>query len=423
MLKDGRKLGMNETQVRKRNFYALILEGTFFFSGLAFIDVNAVIPVFIYTYTQSLKLAGLATTINLAASVITQILLGPYVKSIRNMPRYMTTIMFIFRPLPLLMIPVLFSSWNPMLIVTVFLILYALLFFGDGLILVPWTDMFGRTILPEKRGKVLGLQQLFGGIGSLAAGFIIKSVLENTAFSDATRYSIIFSSASILMLLSSAAMLLTKDLPRPIESKPAKNRHYYASLPAYLKKNKDFRRVALIRILSSFTSMVAPFLILFGQNIFRLDVSQVSTLIYIQIAGGLLGGVIWSQISSRFGNKFVILTAQVTGLLIPIAALACFLVRDLSLPWYLLWPIILANGTNMGSWVGTFNYLIDIIDEEERTIYLLLSSVITFPLTGLAFLAGILADQTGFVPLFIISIVTACLGIFLARGLKSRRQL
>ena len=267
------------------------------------------------------------------------------------------------------------------------------------------------------------MQQLFGGIGSLAAGFIIKSVLENTAFSDATRYSIIFSSASILMILSSAAMLLTRDLPRPIESKPAKNRHYYASLPAYLKKNKDFRRVALIRILSSFTSMVAPFLILFGQNIFRLDVSQVSTLIYIQIAGGLLGGVIWSQISSRFGNKFVILTAQVTGLLIPIAALACFLVRDLSLPWYLLWPIILANGTNMGSWVGTFNYLIDIIDEEERTIYLLLSSVITFPLTGLAFLAGILADQTGFVPLFIISIVTACLGIFLARGLKSRRQL
>lgn len=414
---------MNETHVRKRNFYALILEGSFFFTGLAFIDVNAVIPVFIYTYTQSLKLAGLATTINLAASVITQILLGPYVKSIRNMPRYMTTIMFIFRPLPLLMIPVLFSNWNPLLIVTVFLILYALLFFGDGLILVPWTDMFGRTILPEKRGKVLGLQQLFGGIGSLAAGFVIKSVLENTAYSDATRYSIIFSSATFLLILSSAAMLLTKDLPRPVESKPAKNRHYYASLPAYLKKNKAFRRVALIRILSSFTSMVAPFLILFGQGIFRLDVSQVSTLIYIQIAGGLLGGVIWSQISSRFGNKFVILTAQVTGLLIPVAALACFLVKDLSLPWYLLWPIILANGTNMGSWVGTFNYLIDIIDEQERTIYLLLSSVITFPLTGLAFLAGILADQTGFVPLFIISIVTACLGIYLARGLKSRHQL
>ena len=414
---------MNETHVRKRNFYALILEGSFFFTGLAFIDVNAVIPVFIYTYTQSLKLAGLATTINLAASVITQILLGPYVKSIRNMPRYMTTIMFIFRPLPLLMIPVLFSNWKPLLIVTVFLILYALLFFGDGLILVPWTDMFGRTILPEKRGKVLGLQQLFGGIGSLAAGFVIKSVLENTAYSDATRYSIIFSSATFLLILSSAAMLLTKDLPRPVESKPAKNRHYYASLPAYLKKNKAFRRVALIRILSSFTSMVAPFLILFGQGIFRLDVSQVSTLIYIQIAGGLLGGVIWSQISSRFGNKFVILTAQVTGLLIPVAALACFLVKDLSLPWYLLWPIILANGTNMGSWVGTFNYLIDIIDEQERTIYLLLSSVITFPLTGLAFLAGILADQTGFVPLFIISIVTACLGIYLARGLKSRHQL
>lgn len=414
---------MNEMQIRKRNFFALIIEGTFFFTGLAFIDVNSVIPVFIFTYTHSLKLAGLATTINLAASIVTQTLVGPYVKSIHHMPAYISRIMLIFRPLPLLMVPVLFSGLSPMIIVVIFLVIYTLLFSGDGLILVPWTDLFGRTILPENRGKVLGLQQLFGGFGGLAAGFIIKSVLENTGITDATRYSIIFGCSALSFIVSSAAMLLTHDLPRRIEAKPTRNWHYYAGLPAYLKKNKDFRRLAAIRVLSSFTSMIAPFLILFGQGIFRLDVSQVSTLIYIQIAGGLLGGVLWGFISSRFGNKQVIFLSQLIGLAIPVGALICFLGGGLTIPWYLLWPLILANGANMGSWVGMLNYTIDIVEEEERTVYLLLSGMITFPLTGLAFLAGILADLTGFVPLFIISGLTAILGITLARGLKSPRQL
>jgi len=414
---------MNDAKLRKRNFLALMLEGTFFFTGLAFLDANSIIPVFIYTYTQSLQLAGLATTINMASSILTQTLVGPYVKGIINMPSYVTRVMFLFRPLPLLMIPILFSHFNPLVTVSLFLIIYAMLWGSDGLIVVPWTDLFGRTVAPEKRGKLLGYQQLLGGIGSLAAGFLIKSALENPGFSNPVRYSIIFGSAAIALIFSSFAMLFAKDLPRKVSVEKVNHVHYYRQLPTYLRKNKDFAQMAIVRIFASVTGMISPFLILFGKNLFHLNVSQMSTLIYVQIIGGLLGGIVWGNISSRMGNKFVIMISQMVGLVLPILALGCLLLKGFSLPYFILWPIVLANGMNMGSWLGYLNYTMDVVNEEERTIYLLLNSLITFPLTFLSYFAGILADHWGFVPLFMISGTTAIIAICLSYRLKSPQQM
>lgn len=113
-------LTMDEKKIRKRNAIFLLIEGSFFTAGVAFMDVNAVIPVFIYSYTNSTRLAGLATTINLSASIIMQLLIGPYVKSIRNVPRYITIVMFLFRPLMFLMLPLLLLDLNPWLIVGLF---------------------------------------------------------------------------------------------------------------------------------------------------------------------------------------------------------------------------------------------------------------------------------------------------------------
>jgi MFS family permease len=414
---------MDEQNLRKRNFLFLIIEGSLYFTGLAFIDANAVIPVFIYAYTQSLKLAGLATTVGLASSTLAQLLLGPYVKRIRNLPRYIVLMMFLFRPLPFVMIPILFSQLEPTAVVLVFLGLYGLLFFGDGLVMVPWSDLFGRTILSAQRGRLLGFQQLAGGIGGLAAGFLIKYLLEYPGINNATRYSIMFGCSAAILTLSAAAMMPARDLPRPVTARPASNWQYYAQLPASLAKHREFRRLVLVRVLSGVTNMVAPFLILFGQKTLDLNADQVSTLVYIQIAGALVGGLVWGQISSRYGNKYVILSAQLVGLLICGASLSCLLLGAARFPWFGLWPLVLANGANMGSWLGSLNYTIDIIPEEERTVYLLLSSLIALPLTGLTFLAGFIADAAGFAPLFIAGTVSASCGLLAARRLKSPRQL
>lgn len=410
---------MKKDQLHKRNFKALTLEGTFFFTGLAFIDVNAVIPVFIFAYTQSVLLAGLATTIFFAASIIMQTVVGPYVRSIRNTPLYIKLIMILFRPLPFLMIPVLFAGLSPWLTTGIFLFIYTLIFAGNGMIEIPWTDLFSRTIKPEKRSFLLGYQLLFGGLGALLAGYIVKITLDNPELSNDQRYALIFGCSAIALSISVVAMLFAHDLPHKIEPRKSGNWHYYRQLPYYLRHNKAFSKLALIRVLASIAIMVAPFVILFGQNVMNLTPADVSTLVFLQIAGSLLGGVIWGKISSRFGNHRIILLSQVFSLGIAIYAILLFWLTSASIPAIILWPLVIINGINMGSWLGFLNYTIDIVDEDERTIYLLISNLITFPFAFLAFLAGIIAQAFGYLPIFIISGLAAAAAIYQSSLLKS----
>lgn len=404
-------LTMDEKKIRKRNAIFLLIEGSFFTAGVAFMDVNAVIPVFIYSYTNSTRLAGLATTINLSASIIMQLLIGPYVKSIRNVPRYITIVMFLFRPLMFLMLPLLLLDLNPWLIVGLFLFIYALIWCGDGLLMNPWTDLFSRTVEPEKRGTLLGYQQLFGGIGALIAGFVVKSVMDHPMLDQGMRYAVIFGGAAVCLTCSSIAMAFCHDLPRPIPKEKQNPRQYYRSLPIYFRNHKAFKKVVLTRIFSITNQIIAPFVILFAQNQLGLQPDEVSTLILIQITGSLIGGVIWGRISRRYGNQRVILTSQIIGLLLALS-LSVFSIASLrALPAYFVWPLVLCNGMNMTSWIGFMNHTLDIVDDEERTIYLLISNVMTFPFTFLTFLSGLVVQHIGYLPIFLTSTLAAILAV------------
>lgn len=410
---------MNEQQLRKRNFISLTLEGTFFLTGLAFLDANSVIPVFIDTFTGSLQLAGLATTLHTALAMLTQLFSGPYVPRIKNVPAYILWIMFLFRPLPFIMVPVLLGNLNPFLTVAIFLAIYGLFWASDGLVVVPWTDLLGRTIPANRRGKLIGYQQATGGIAALGAGFLIKMILAHPTLENSVKYAIIFSGAGICLMISSIMMSFARDLPRKVSEEKISYKRYFSQMPHYLLKNRDFTSMAVIRIIYSFIGMISPFIILFGRSTFHFSPSQVSNLIYIQIIGNLVGGLLWGTVSHRLGNKYVILIAQLIGALIPILAFMSLVFNGLILPIFFLWSMTLLTGINMGSWMGFLNYTIDIVNEEERPIYLVLGNVITFPLTFLPYLAGFIADLWGFLPLFFISLLAASAGIVLSMRLKT----
>ena len=147
---------MDELKTNKLNFVFLTMEGTFFFFGLTFLDANTVIPVFIDSFTGSLQIAGLANTLRLILTLLPQLLIGPYVSNIKNLPSFIFKVMIIFRPLFLLMVPILISNPGSKASVILFLIIYSLFWLCEGIISIPWWELFSRTISNDKRGKLLG---------------------------------------------------------------------------------------------------------------------------------------------------------------------------------------------------------------------------------------------------------------------------
>lgn len=410
---------MDEQKLRKKNYASMLAEGGFFFAGLSFIDANAVVPVFIFAYTQSVLLAGLAATINFAASIILQTLVGPYVKGIRNVPRYICLIMFIFRPLPLLMVPILFLNLSPWFTTGIFLVLYGLFFAGDGLIVIPWIDLFSRTIESGKRGLLLGNQQVLGGIGALLAGSVVKATLDSPLLNNDQKFAIIFGAAAMVMILASIAQAFSRDLPHKVTQEKPNPLRYYRQIPAHIRSNPLFAKIALTRVLSIIAAMVAPFVILFCQDLLSLEQKEVSTLILIQIIGSLLGGFLWGKISHRLGNHRVILISQSLGLLLALSVILLALLPHVAMPAFLLWPLVLINGINMAAWIGFVNYTIDIVHAEERTVYMLIGNLMTFPFVFLAFLAGIIAQAFGYAPIFVISALAAGMAVIRATRLKA----
>ena len=400
----------------------MAIEGSLIFTSFTFLDPSTVAPVFIDTYTGSLQLAALAGTLRFFFSFLPQLLIGPYTSRIKNITRYLSLIMLSLRPIPLLMIPILYSKLGPYTTVWIFLLVYAAFWVAEGLVIVPWLDLFSRTIPGEKRGKLLGYQQFFGGIGGLAAGVLIKITLDSPQLTNAAKYSIIFAAGGLLAFVSSTVILPIRDFPRTPSSEPVNLIRYFRKLPSYFGKNDQFATVNIIQVIAGITSAIVPLVILFSKNTFNLSTPQVSTLVYIQIGGMLVGGVLWGSVSHKLGNKYAVMLSQFIGLSLHVLALICMaLGASSALP--VLWVIALLNGIYMNSWLGFINYIIDVVDEKNRPEFLVLNGLVSFLLSSLYYLSGLAASAFGFAPLFVAGLAASICTIILSFRLKSPKQL
>lgn len=410
---------VNDQKISKINYIAMSWDGALLFFGLAFMDANAVIPLFVNKYTHSVKFTGLAISLNMFAAIISQIIIGPHLNKIKNIPRFISRMTLFYRPLPFLLIPVLLSSIQPTIKVAIFFVVYFLFFLFNGINNLPWSDLFGRTIIQENRSRVLGNQQLLGGIGGILAGLLISYLSNLDTINDDVRFSIIFGFSAFFFALSRIAIHYIKDLsqPRTSNSESVSYWQYFSDLPLYIKKDMAFRRVSLVRILSGISGMIVPLIIVFGKVNFALSDRQVSLLVSVQIFGGLAGGLLWRQVGAHIGNKWVIRISAMITLAQSLLAIISLVIAGETQIWRIMFILVIANAINSGSWVGFINYTIDIANEKNRIQYLMIGNFINTPLAILVLLGGFIADSVGFLPVFLIASLTAGSALCLSRRL------
>ena len=401
----------------------MIPEGTLIFTAFTFLDASSVIAVFIDFMTGSLQLAGAANAVRWVFFLLPQLFIGLYVTNIKNLPRFISITTLTLRPLPLLLIPIMFAGFDSYTTVFILLIIFAAFFTGEGMVNIPWWDLFGRTVPGESRGRIIGWQQFLGGIGSLAGGFVIKFVLDSSSMNIQSKYSIIFGLGGLIALFSALLMLPLKDLPRELPKVTFNFMDSIKMLPSHLKNSKAFTMINIIQIISGISAAVIPLTILFCKNSFGLSTNSVTTLIYLQIAGSLAGGLIWGNLSHRLGNKYVVMISQILALVLHVTALTCMIIIGRSTPFAVLGFIVFLAGVYSGNWLGFSNYILDISREGLRSVYMLINCIFTFPSTLLYYFAGLAAGKAGFAPLYTAGAVAALAALALSLKLKSPVQI
>lgn len=398
---------------QKRNEVALLWQGILFFLGLCFIDGNAVVPVFVGAMGGSLALAGLVSAVRIVPSILAQFFVGVQSGRIGNLPRYITVMMASAYSLPIVIAAALLLNLGTAVSLAVFLVLYGLLWAGDGSLAIGWYELYGRVADPRRRGLIMGWQQLFGGLLALLGSYAVRLILGAEGLPVASRYAILFSLAGLIMAGSAIPMAFVRDNPH----KAVKHENLLAHIalfPSLFRGNGLFRRMTAVQALQGVAAMSLPLLILFSRSRLGFSLAGTAWLVTAQTAGSLTGGLVWGVVSHRLGNRRIILINQCNIFLIMTLAL----VAALTGAFWLAFPLSLFSGITFSSWMGYPNYIIDITDEGRRSQYLVMSSLVSLPTTFMPWIAGLLAEKFGFVPLFALCMAVAAVSFFLSTGLQ-----
>lgn len=402
---------MQNKSKQRINMLAFALQGIFFFIGYCFFDVNTVIPVFIETFTGRVELAGVASTIRQFSTLSVQLLLGTYIIKVKNIPRYLGICLSVGYSMPLLVAMALGFQISNTWILFVIFIGVAIMWISDGLMVIGYYDLLGRTVSTKNRGKVLGYQQLIGGIGAMFAAMLIKRILDGTKIALTQKYILIFGVGGCILMLGAIAMFFTKD----VEHREVKQNYSLIEelkkIPNCFKTNKSLRKVMLCQICFTCAMMVSPYILLLCKEQFHMEEHVVSTMLNFQVLGTLVGGAVSAFFAPRFGNKSIVTVYCGLGVFCGLAGIfGIYGIGNLFLNVFIM---VLTSGIAAASWAGFMNVMIDISQTQNTHVYMLINSIITLPLSVVGIIAGQIVKHSGYETLLVVSLFFA-LGAFVA---------
>ena len=388
-------------------------------AGVAFINGSTVIPVFINMMTSNKELVGLAITLGSFTTYFGRLLVGPFVPHIKNHARYSMIVMFICRPMILLPVLFLLANADALLTVWMFILAYSAIWICDGLVSPSWFEILATTIDGHRRGRLMGLQIVIGGVAGILAGVIIKALMNAPNGDFRHSFFLIFLIGGIFMTLSCCCMALARDGEHEVQTGKVMFFNYYKTLPSHLKHEKKFTTMMIAQIITIVGAMSGPFVILFADETLHIGSSLLSTLIIVQLIGSPVGGYVWGFICDKLGNRQAIIMGSLSVMMVPLLTLCALLCRAFIPPIFFLAPAIFLLGGNGGTWLGYYNYLVAAVKPESRPACIVLSGVLTLPTSFTGYLAGFISSYLGYIPLFTIAIALSILGFFASLKIKA----
>ncbi|MHB1355774.1 MAG: MFS transporter, partial [Anaerolineae bacterium] len=318
----------------------------------------------------------------------------------------------------------LFSVTRPALALAALLILQVLFFIGDAIASVPWFDLLAKSIPPRRRGRVLGISQVIGGIGGIFAGIAVRYLLGTTSpWRYPINFAALFIATGIVMMGATVCLALIREEPaEPPSVTPPKMAQVLVSLPNLIRTDPAFGRMLLIRLIAGFISIASAFYVIYATKILGLGTSATGLFLSAQVAGALLAGVMMSTLQDHFGVMVYMRVAVACAALPPILALGIGLVgpvlgNAIIYP-YLLVFCLLGFYFNSIGW-PFFAWILEHAQENQRPLYIGVSNTLG-ALTMIAPpLGGLLAGTFGYPAVFIVSLVFAIIALFLSFTLPS----
>lgn len=405
-------------RAEKRNFLLLLLDGVMFTVASTFLDINTVIPSFLDALGAPARTIGLAASIKQLGFLLPQVYLLARIPALGNQVRFIRRVMLIGRPQLLIFLAALLFYPNLPWLPVLFLISFGIFAFGEGLIQLPWLNLLGSTVNPGLRGKLWGSMQIASGLGALAGGWLIASLLNGSVVPFPQNFFLIFICGLAFLL---PAIIYFRWVRNPAPQAAGLPVSLFSAIKTAWQ-NVGFRRMLLVQALISTDMLTLPFYIITVKHRFPFLAYHIGTFIYLGIIGSILGGFLWGYLSDRKGNRLTIICIVLAKMIMAASFLTAQFMENETALYAILQPAFILAGMAGGSWLGFVNYMMEIGDSRTRLYYITLDNICLLPVFTLPILGGILRSYYSDKLIFMAVTALMALALIPALQLKEPRE-
>jgi MFS family permease len=415
--------GKNNRSVRRRNVLFFLLDtGTFFFAS-SLVDMSSVMTSLMSHLTTQPVFIGFIGSAQTACWLLPQLLVARVVAGRR-------------RKLPIVILGTGLSrlSWLFLLAALVFpnvagpdLTLVAaylsigLFFFLDGVAVLAWYDLIGRTVPSNVRGRMFGMMSL-SGVFALAGGLVVRAVIGSAAFPFPSDYRLLVVLALIGFAIGIVPLWLVDEPEGASVPPPEPFGDYIRRLPLLLRDRPRFRRLVELQLLLGASALAVPFYAPFAVRNLGLPEADVGIFVVGTTLGSMAGGLAFGFLLDHGRKDLAVRAVAVFALVAPLLALALAFGRPPLLPvgyrTVVMSVAMFAVGcSTRSSWMVYANYVMDIASEPERPVLIGLMNTLSGSLAVMPPLGGLLAGLFGFEATFAFATIPAAAGFVLSLGL------
>jgi MFS family permease len=407
-------------RVYRRNFLYMVTDGILFMVAMSIIGGTTVIPDFVRRLTDSEVLIGLSGSFFEIGWTLPQLFIARYIVRFErkkwwfagpNIP--VRFVILIFGVLTILI-----GRGRPDVILVAFFICYGIAAVGDGVVAVPWADLSGTSLDARWRARVFGIQAALAGLIMLLIAPLIAFGLGSAEFPN--NYALLFIASGVLFALSIIPVLFIHELPggKAAEKVPSLG-EFLPDLGRVLRTDTQFRAIVIVRMLTSLFSMAGAFYVGYATESLGLSSEvAVPTLLAMQTIGGVSGAFLYTWLGAR-NNLLYIRLALGGAALLPISALLAGVLGPVP-----LYVGFLMSGLAMSNlFISYQNWIVTYATPDRRPIYVGLFNTIA-AITSIAapIIGGTIAQNAGYVPLFVVSLVMGLTALAVTTRLRNSRM-
>lgn len=403
-----------EEQIKRNyrwNFAVNALDGAFFWLGMSFFSSTIILPLFVRHFTDSPFVIGLISFLGWGSVLIPPIFTANIVER-APIKKVFPLIggLFIERLPVLLLAPMTYflAIRQPLLALVMFFVLYTLSNLGSGVISVGWQDMIAKIIPVDRRGRFYGITNFIGNFTGIIGALAVPFVLNQADFPSGFVFT--FAMAGGLFLVSWVFLALTREPAMQSQKPPLSLFEYLGSLPAILRKDRNFRMYLLSQMILSMSSMANGFFVIYAVQTWNLPDAQASSFTIALQVGLALSNLLFGFLADRKGHK---LSLEICWLLNVLALIVAILSH--SPGWFFL-IFFLRGAVNAGTLLSGLSIVYEFTGPDNRPTYIGLANTIPGIITALApLLGGWLAGAMSYQAMFILSAITGTAGWVILR--------